>query len=101
MEDINPEATPDRFRDLIIGEYNEGKSIKYSYPSLLALTFPHLFFTTSSGHYSLMSSKKPAPECSTPLEQIAYEIPETKRGVALCTRRISFKLCKISFTDEG
>ncbi|KAI8641366.1 hypothetical protein BD408DRAFT_468114 [Parasitella parasitica] len=45
MEDIDPEATPDRFRDLII----EGKSIKYSHPSLLALTFPHLF-TTSSGH---------------------------------------------------
>ncbi|CEP09614.1 hypothetical protein [Parasitella parasitica] len=86
MEDINPEATTERFRDLIIGEDNEGKSIKYSHPSLLALTFPHLF-TTSSGHYSLMSSKKPAPEYSTPLEQLAYEIPETKGGVALATLR--------------
>ncbi|KAG1037947.1 hypothetical protein G6F43_012763 [Rhizopus delemar] len=52
-EDVNPQATDVQFKDLIIGEDNVGKMVRYSHPSFLALIFPYLF-TTYTGHYSMV-----------------------------------------------
>ncbi|KAI8635880.1 hypothetical protein BD408DRAFT_356714, partial [Parasitella parasitica] len=68
MEDTNPQATDFDFKDLIIGQDDGGKMIKYSHPSLLALTFPHLF-TTCTGHYSLVQSFRTSVETATSAEQ--------------------------------
>ncbi|KAI8635764.1 hypothetical protein BD408DRAFT_322183, partial [Parasitella parasitica] len=86
MEDTNPQATDFDFKDLIIGQDIGGKMIKYSHPSLLALTFPHLF-TTCTGHYSLVQSFRPSVETATSAEQNIYDIPEERGGVAIATLR--------------
>lgn len=86
MEDINPQATDVEFNDLIIGQDDSGKMIKYSHPSLLALTFPYLF-TTSTGHYSMMQISKPSSANATPAEQQLYDLPEERGGVAFATLR--------------
>ncbi|EIE88733.1 hypothetical protein RO3G_13444 [Rhizopus delemar RA 99-880] len=52
-ENVNPQAAYVEFKDLIIGEDNVGKMVRYSHPSLLALIFPYLF-TTCTGHYSMV-----------------------------------------------
>lgn len=86
MEDTNPQATDVEFNDLIIGQDDNGKMIKYSHPSLLALIFPYLF-TTSTGHYSMMRAHRPSGPNATLEEQRLYDIPEERGGVAMATIR--------------
>ena len=52
-DDVNPQATDVEFKDLIIGQDEVGKFVRYSHPSLLALVFPYLY-TNCTGHYSLV-----------------------------------------------
>lgn len=82
MDDTNPQATDVVFNDLIIGEDGEGKSVKYSHPSLIALLFPHLF-TECKGHYSMTPTN--VTECT--LREGIYGIPEERGGVAEATIR--------------
>lgn len=84
MEDTNSQSADVDFNDLLIGEDLDGKVIKYSHPSLLALIFPHLF-TTSTGHYSMVPKVKPHSTISTPSEQRIYDIPESNGGIAAAT----------------
>jgi hypothetical protein len=84
MEDVNPQATDVDFKDLIIGEDNNGKIIRYSHPSLIALLFPYLF-TTSTGHYSMISKYRPSSSTATYMEQAIYDIPENRGGVSAAT----------------
>jgi len=79
-DDVNPQATDVEFKDLIIGQDNVGKYVRYSHPSLLALVFPYLF-TTCRGHYSLV------PTNTDEFEQRSgvYGLPEDQGGVALAT----------------
>ncbi|CEG73279.1 hypothetical protein RMATCC62417_08690 [Rhizopus microsporus] len=84
MKDTNSQAADVDFNDLLIGEDINGKVIKYSHPSLLALIFPHLF-TTNTGHYSMVPKAKPHSTISTPSEQRIYGIPESNGGIAAAT----------------
>lgn len=79
-DDVNPQATDVEFKDLIIGEDNVGKMIRYSHPALLALLFPHIF-TTCTGHYSMVPTNTIEYENSLN----AYGLPENQGGVADAT----------------
>lgn len=79
-DDVNPQASDVDFKDLIIGEDNVGKFIRYSHPSLLALVFPHLF-PTCTGHYSLVATNTLDFEERNGI----YGLPENQGGVADAT----------------
>lgn len=79
-DDTNPQATDVEFKDLIIGQDYDGRSVKYSHPSLIALMFPDLF-PNCKGHYSMVPSNVPE---FTNREGI-YGIPEDRGGVATST----------------
>lgn len=79
-DDTNPQAADVEFNDLIIGEDNGGKLVKYSHPSLMALLFPHLF-PTCTGHYSMVPSN--VTEFSQ--REGLYGVPENHGGVATST----------------
>lgn len=79
-EDVNPQASDVEFKDLIIGEDNVGKMIRYSHPSLLALLFPYLY-TTCTGHYSMVPQN--LPEFSD--RSGIYGLPENQGGVSVAT----------------
>ncbi|KAG2210441.1 hypothetical protein INT47_002383 [Mucor saturninus] len=76
-DDTNPQATDVEFTDLIIGEDNVGKSVKYSHPSLIALLFPHLF-PTCTVHYSMV----PTNIAEFEMREGIYCLPENRGGVA-------------------
>lgn len=80
MDDTNPQASDVSFNDLIIGEDEKGKSIKYSHPSLMALLFPHIF-TECKGHYSMVPTN--TEECLK--REGIYSTPEERGGVATST----------------
>lgn len=81
-EDVNPQATDVEFKDLIIGEDNVGKMIRYSHPSLLALIFPYIY-TNCTGHYSLVPQN--LPEFSA--QEGIYGLPENQGGVSVATMK--------------
>ncbi|KAG1051331.1 hypothetical protein G6F43_006457 [Rhizopus delemar] len=82
-EDVNPQATDVEFKDLIVGEDNVGKMVRYSHPSLLALIFPYLS-TTCTGHYSMV------PQNVEDLNNHSgiYGIPENQGGVSQATMNL-------------
>lgn len=80
INDVNPQATDVEFKELIVGEDDVGKMIRYSHPSLLALLFPHLY-PTCTGHYSMVPTN--TYEFDNRLG--AYGIPENQGGVANAT----------------
>lgn len=80
-DDVNPQASDVEFKDLIIGEDNVGKMIRYSHPSLLALLFPYIF-TNCNGHYSMVATNTDAYRNYEGI----YGLPEDHGGVALATR---------------
>lgn len=80
-DDVNPQASDVEFKELIIGEDNVGKMIRYSHPSLLALLYPHIF-TNCTGHYSLVPTNTPEFDNYEGI----YGLVESNGGVALATR---------------
>lgn len=79
-DDTNPQAANVDFNDLIIGEDNNGKYIRYTHPSLIALVFPWLF-PKCKGHFSMVATN--TDEANQ--RQGLYGMPEDHGGVAKST----------------